>query len=71
MDHDLRYDSEETQYVMPAVPAAAASATKPGEEVDCTVWTKTVDRRIARLEAAVERLADALQALILRLDDGK
>ena len=65
MDHDLRYDSEETQHDLPAVTA------KPGTEPDCTVWTQTVNHRLRVLEQAVERIADAVQAFILRLDDGK
>mgnify|MGYP000863310690 FL=1 len=67
MDHDLRYDSEETQYNQPTV----AAPVKAEQEPDCTVWTATVDRRLDRLERAVERLADTLQVLILRMDDGK
>ena len=67
MDHDLRYDCDETQHDLPAV----AAPVKAEQEPDCTVWTATVDRRLARLEAAVDRLANAVQVLILRLDDGK
>jgi hypothetical protein len=67
MDHDLRYDSDATQHNQPTV----AAPVKAEQEPDCTVWTATVDRRLARLEAAVDRLADAVQVLILRLDDGK
>ena len=67
MDHDLRFDPDETQHNQPTV----AAPVKAEQEPDCTVWTATVDRRLARLEAAVDRLADAVQVVILRLDDGK
>lgn len=67
MDHDLRYDSDKTQHNLPAVDAASKPDTGP----DCTVWTQAVDRRLRVLESTVNRLADVVQVLILRLDDGK
>ncbi len=66
MDHDLRYDSEETQHNLPAVDAGHHSY-----ETDYTVWTQQVNQRLTRLEQAVEHIADAVQVLMLRLDDGK
>ena len=66
MDHDLRYDSEETQHNLPAVDAGHHSY-----ETDYTVWMEKVNQRLRALEQAVERIADAVQVLILRLDDGK
>ena len=67
MDHDLRYDPEETQHNLPAVKLPAI----PGQEQDHTTWVETVNHRLRVLEQAVERIADAVQVLILRLDDGK
>ena len=37
---------------------------------DCTPWTERTDRKIAALEDAVNRIADKLQYLLLRLEDG-
>jgi len=65
MDHDLRYDPDETQHNLPVVGSGPAKAP------DCTVWTQAVDRRLRVLESTVNRLADVVQVLILRLDDGK
>lgn len=67
MDHDLRHDPDETQHNLPVV----AVPTRLGQEQDYTVWTQTVNQRLRVLEQAVDRLADAVQVLILRLDDGK
>ena len=67
MDHDLRHDPEETQHSLLAVKHPAI----PGQEQDHTTWVETVDHRLRVLEAAVDRIADAVQVLILRLDDGK
>lgn len=64
MDHDLRHDPDETQHNLPAV-------KPPAKEPDCTIWTQQVNQRLRVLEQAVERIADAVQVLILRLDDGK
>jgi len=70
MDHDLRYDADEdadtdvTHHDLPAV-------KPPAKEPDCTVWTQTVNHRLRTLELAVDRIADHVQVLILRLDDGK
>jgi len=63
-DAEHHASDERTQYDLPAVKPAA-------KEPDCTVWTETVNHRLDRLERAVERLADTLQVLILRSDDGK
>jgi hypothetical protein len=64
MDHDLRHDPDEAQDNLPVVRSRLA-------DPDCTVWTQTVNQRLTRLEQAMERIADAVQVLILRLDDGK
>jgi len=37
---------------------------------DCTTWTERTERRLAALEDAVNRIADKLQYLLLRLEDG-
>ncbi len=66
MDHDLRHDPDETQHNLPVVDAGHHS-----HEPDCTVWSQQVNQRLRVLEPAVERIADAVQVLILRLDDGK
>lgn len=66
MDHDLRYDPDETQHNLPAVDAGHRSY-----ETDHTVWMEKVNQRLRTLEQAVERIADAVQVLILRLDDEK
>jgi hypothetical protein len=80
--NDLRYDPndpedahaadsrEATQYDLPAVTPTPAGAPPAGKR-DCTVWTAAVEQRLARLEKTAERLADTLQVLLLRLDDGK
>jgi len=65
MDHDLRFDAEEAQHNLPVVGSGPAKAP------DCTVWTQQVNQRLTRLEQAVEHIADHVQVLILRLDDGK
>ena len=67
MDHDLRYDPEETQHNLPAVDVPA----KPTPALDGATWMQEVDHRLRVLEQTVIRLADAVQVLILRLDDGK
>ncbi len=67
MDHDLRYDPEETQHNLPAVAAPTMPSTAP----DDATWMQAVDHRLRVLEAAVNRIADHVQVLILRLDDGK
>lgn len=64
--HDLRHDPDETQHDLPAVDAGHHS-----HEPDWTAWTQQVNQRLRTLEQAVERIADAVQVLILRLDDGK
>lgn len=75
MDHDLRYDSEETQSDLPAVSTKPVPSTKPANkptmEPDWQVWTQSVNHRLRVLEQAVERIADTVQVLILRMDDGK
>ena len=67
MDHDLRYDDDETQHNLPAVTVPS----KPTAAPDDTTWMQAVDHRLRVLEAAVDRIADHVQVLILRLDDGK
>jgi hypothetical protein len=37
---------------------------------DCTTWTERTDQRLAALEDAVNRMADKLTYLLLKLDDG-
>lgn len=66
MDHDLRHDPDETQHDLPAVAPA-----KPAAASDYATWMQTVDHRLRVLEAALDRIADHVQVLILRLDDGK
>lgn len=67
MDHDLRHDPDETQHNLPAVDVP----TKPPAAPDDATWMQAVDHRLRTLEQAVERIADHVQVLILRLDDGK
>ena len=67
MDHDLRFDPDETQHNLPAVAVAAEPTAAP----DYAAWIQAVDHRLRVLEAAVDRIADHVQVLILRLDDGK
>ena len=67
MDHDLRYDANETQHDLPAVTVPS----KPTVAPDDATWMQAVDHRLRVLEAAVNRIADHVQVLILRLDDGK
>lgn len=71
MDHDLRHDPEETQHSLPAVSTKPAPATKSAVDQDWLVWTQSVNHRLRVLEQAVERIADTVQVLILRMDDGK
>jgi len=78
MDHDLRYDSDETQHNLPAVKAtlsatALTDGASPGTHStpDVTAWPEKVIQRLRVLELAVDRLANAVQVLILRMDDGK
>ena len=65
--HDLRHDPDETQHDLPAV----AVPSKPAATPDYAAWIQAVDHRLRVLEAAVDRIADHVQVLILRLDDGK
>jgi len=47
-------------------------ATAQPADHDCTPWTERTERRIAALEDAVNRIADRLQYLLIRLEgDGK
>jgi hypothetical protein len=54
------------RYLTNAAPAQQSATSR-----DCSTWTDTVERRLAALEDAVTRQADVLQALLLRLEDGK
>lgn len=67
MDHDLRYDPDETQHDLPAV----AYPGKPTTAPDDAAGMQAIDHRLRVSEAAVNRIADHVQVLILRLDDGK
>jgi hypothetical protein len=67
MDHDLRHDPDETQHHLPAVAVPA----KPTAAPDDAAGMQAIDHRLRVLEAAVNRIADHVQVLILRLDDGK
>lgn len=74
MDHDLRHDQEdpeETQHALPAVRTKPVPSTRPASDPDWLAWTQSVNHRLHTLEQAVERIADHVQVLILRMDDGK
>lgn len=63
--HDLRHDPD-------AKPDAKSNSVQPAADHDCTPWTERIEKRLAQLEDAINRQADTLQYLLLKLgDDGK
>lgn len=43
---------------------------QPVEDRDCTTWTERTEKRLAVLEDAVNRIADKLTYLLIKLEGG-